>query len=46
VGSGVGSPDANVVESAGVADGDDAGFVDPVVADPVVAVWVAAGGGQ
>jgi hypothetical protein len=46
VGSGVGSADADVVQSAVVAEGDAAGFVDPVVADPVVGVGVAAGGGQ
>jgi hypothetical protein len=36
VGSGVGSPDADVVQAAGVAEGDHAGVVDPVAADPVV----------
>lgn len=45
VGSGVGSADADVVELAGVSQGDDAGGVDAVVADPVVGVGVAAGGG-
>jgi hypothetical protein len=38
VGSGVGSPDADVAEPAGDAQGDAAGFVDFVVADPVVGV--------
>ena len=41
VGSGVGSPDADVVESAVVSDGDGTGFVDAVVSDPVVGVGVA-----
>ncbi|GAC1611368.1 MAG: hypothetical protein NVS3B26_23770 [Mycobacteriales bacterium] len=47
VGSGVGSADADVPESAGEAQGDAAGFVDLVAADPVVGVGgaVAAGGG-
>ena len=36
VGSGVGSSDADVVESAVVADGDDAGVVDAVAADPLM----------
>jgi hypothetical protein len=45
VGPGVGSPDADVMESTGVAQGDDAGVVDAVVADPVVGVGVAAGRG-
>jgi hypothetical protein len=47
VGSGVGSADADVAESAGDAQGDAAGFVDLVVADSVVGVGaaVAAGGG-
>ena len=47
VGSGVGSADADVVESAVDAEGDAAGFVDLVVADAVVGVGgaVAAGGG-
>ena len=44
-GSGVGSADADVVESAVVAQGDGAGFVDAVVADSVVGVGVAAAGG-
>jgi len=43
VGSGVGSSDADVVESAVVAQGDDAGVVDAVAADPVVAVGPGAG---
>jgi hypothetical protein len=42
VGSGVGSSDADVVESAVVAQGDGAGVVDAVVADPVVRVGSAA----
>ena len=42
VGSGVGSADADVVQSAVVAQGDGAGFVDAVVTDPVVGVGVAA----
>jgi hypothetical protein len=41
----VGSADADVVELAGVAQGDDAGVVDAVVADAAVGVVVAAGGG-
>jgi hypothetical protein len=36
VGSGVGSPDSDVVESAGVPQGDGAGFGDSVGADAVV----------
>jgi len=43
VGSGVGSPDADVVQAAGDAEGDHAGGVDSVAADPVVGVGVAAG---
>ena len=46
VGSGVGSADADVVESAVVAQGDGAGFVDAVVADPVVGVGVAGRSGR
>jgi len=46
VGSGVGSADADVVQSAVVAEGDGSGFVDSVVADPVVGVGVAAGAGE
>ena len=42
VGSGVGSADADVAELAGYAQGDGAGLVDAVVADPVVAVGIAA----
>ena len=42
VGSGVGSSDADVAELAGDAQGDGAGLVDAVVADPVVAVGIAA----
>ena len=45
-GSGVGSADADVVQVAGDAQGDDAGGVDAVVADPVVGVGVAAWSGQ
>jgi len=47
VGSGVGSADADVVELAGDAECDAAGFVDLVVADAVVGVVAAvtAGGG-
>jgi hypothetical protein len=45
VGSGVGPADADVVELAGVAEGDAAGVVDDVAADPVVGVGVAAAGG-
>jgi hypothetical protein len=44
-GLGVGSADAEVVEPAGHAQGDAAAVVDAVVADPVVGVGVAAGGG-
>ena len=44
VGSGVGSSDPDVVEFAGDAEGDDAGFVDAVVADAGVGVGVAAAG--
>jgi len=40
-GSGVGSADADGVEPAAVAQGDLAGFVDPVVANPIVGVAVA-----
>ena len=43
VGSGVGSADADVVESSGHPEGDHAGGVDAVVADAVVGVGVAAG---
>ena len=47
VGSGVGSPDSDVVESTVVSQGDGADAVDLVGADPVVglASAVAAGGG-
>jgi len=45
VGSGVGSAEADVVESACVAQGDAAGFVDAVVSDPVVGVGAAGGSG-
>jgi hypothetical protein len=44
VGSGVGSADADVVESAVDAEGDDAGVVDAVVADAVVVVAGSVGG--
>ena len=44
-GSGVGSSDADVVESAVVAEGHRAAVVDAVVADPVVGVGVVAGRG-
>ena len=44
VGSGVGSSDADVVESALDAEGDDAGVIDAVVADPGVGVGFAAAG--
>jgi hypothetical protein len=44
-GSGVGSADADGVEPAPVAQGDLAGLVDAVVADPVVAVVAAVAGG-
>jgi hypothetical protein len=36
VGSGVGSSDADVVQAAVVADGDRAGVVDAVAADPLM----------
>ena len=45
VGSGVGSAEADVVESACVAQGDAAGLVDAVVSDPVVGVGAAGGSG-
>ena len=45
-GSGVGSPDADVVESAVVPQGDRAGFVDAVVADSFVGNGVGGGAGQ
>jgi hypothetical protein len=45
VGSGVGSTQADVVESAGVSQGDDAGVIDAVVADAAVGVGVATGRG-
>jgi len=44
-GSGVFGTEADVVEAAGVAQGDPAGSVDAVVADPIVAVGALAGGG-
>jgi hypothetical protein len=43
VGSGVGSADADVVQPPGMADGDHAGVVDAVAADPVVGVGVPVG---
>ena len=45
-GSGVGSADADVEESSPVADCDLALVVDDVVADAVVVIEVAAGGGS
>ena len=45
-GSGVGSPDADMEESALVAEGDLALVVDDVAADAVVVVELAAGGGS
>jgi hypothetical protein len=44
VGSGVGPADADVVELAGVAEGDAAGLVDGVGADAVVGVGGAVAG--
>jgi hypothetical protein len=48
-GAGVGSADADVMEAAGDAQGDDAGLVDAVAADSVVGVgsgcWVGFGAG-
>ena len=44
-GSGVLVTEADVVEAAVVAQGDSAGLVDAVVADPVVGVGALAGGG-
>ena len=46
VGSGVGSADADVVQAAGHPQGEGAGVVDAVVADPVVGVGVWAVAGQ
>ena len=46
VGSGVGSADADVEEAAPVSEGELALGVDDVVADTVVVVEVAAGGGN
>jgi hypothetical protein len=43
VGCGVGSPDADVAEPAGDAQGDASGLVDAVVADPMVSVGAAVG---
>jgi hypothetical protein len=45
VGAGVGSSDADVVQPAVVAQGDDTGVVDAVAADPLVAWCVGGGGG-
>ena len=45
VGSGVGSPDADVVECCCVAQGDGPGVSNDVASDPVVAVDVCFGGG-
>ena len=45
MGSGVGSADADVVQASGVAQGEAAGVVDAVAADPVVGVETFAGGG-
>jgi hypothetical protein len=45
VGSGVGSADADVVELAGVAEGDGAGCADDVGADAVVGVGAPVAGG-
>ena len=44
VGSGVGSADADVVESSVDAEGDDAGVVDLVLSDAVVVVAGSVGG--
>ena len=44
-GAGVGSADADVVEASGDAQGDDAGLVDAVAADPVVGVGAVCGVG-
>ena len=44
-GSGVGSPDADGLEPAAVTEGDLAGFVDAVGADPVVGVGLLVAGG-
>ena len=48
-GAGVGSADADVVQASGDAQGDHAGWVDAVAADPVVGVgavcWVGFGSG-
>lgn len=46
VGSGVGSSDADVVQSAGDAQGDAAGLVDAVVPDPRVTVCVSSTSGR
>jgi hypothetical protein len=40
----VGSPDTDMVQPAVVAEGDHAGGVDPVAADPVVTVGVPVAG--
>jgi hypothetical protein len=44
-GSGVGAADADVVEAAAVAEGDFAGGIDAVGADPVVGVGGPVAGG-
>ena len=46
VGSGMGSSDADVVEFAGVAEGDGAGVTDDVVTNPVVVFEVRFGRGR
>ena len=46
MGSRVGSADADVAEAAGDAQGDGAGLVDAVVADPVVVCAAVAGPGS
>src|SRR6186713_282609 len=46
VGSGVGSADADVAESAVYSQGDVAGLADSVVPDPVVGVGVTRAAGQ
>jgi hypothetical protein len=45
VGSGVGSSDADVVKAPADAQGEAAGVIDAVAADPVVSVQAFAGGG-
>jgi hypothetical protein len=48
-GAGIGSADADVVQAAGDAQGDDAGLVDAVTADAIVGVgagcWIGFGAG-